>query len=76
VGRRGALGLFEMREAGEMTGTHIVVVEHDDMSGHGRFTDAVMADQEARKILEAVRGDKPPVDLISSGVYAEIPILG
>jgi hypothetical protein len=32
-------------------------------------------DPEARKFFEAVRGEKAPVDLISSGVYAEIPIL-
>jgi hypothetical protein len=67
--------LFELGAAGEMTGTHIAVIEHDDMSGHGRVADAMMTDREARKVLEAVRGEKAPVDVISSGVYTEIPIL-
>jgi hypothetical protein len=67
--------LFEMGAAGEMTGTHIAVIEHNDMSGHGRVADAMTTDRDARKLLEGVRGEKAPVDLISSGVYAEIPIL-
>jgi hypothetical protein len=67
--------LFEMGAAGEMTGTHIAVIEHDDMSAHGRVADAMTTDPEARKVLEAVRGENAPVDMISSGVYAEIPIL-
>ena len=67
--------LFELGAAGEMTGTHIAVIEHEDMSGHGRVADAMMTDQDARKVLEAVRGEKAPVDVISSGVYTEIPIL-
>jgi hypothetical protein len=67
--------LFELGAAGEMTGAHIAVIEHDDMSGHGRVADAMMIDQEARTVLEAVRGEMAPVDVISSGVYVEISIL-
>ncbi len=67
--------LFELGAAGEMTGTHIAVIEHDDMRGHGRVADAMMNDPDARKMLDGVRGEKAPVEVISSGVYAEIPIL-
>jgi hypothetical protein len=67
--------LFELGAAGEMTGTHIAVIEHDDMSGHGRVADAMTTDPDARKMLEAMRGEKAPVDVISSGVYAEIPVM-
>jgi len=67
--------LFEMGAAGDMTGTHIAVIEHDDMRGHGRVADALMTDREAQKLLETVRGEKAPVDLVSSGVYTEFPIL-
>jgi hypothetical protein len=67
--------LFELGAAGEMTGTHIAVIEHDNMSGYGRVADALMTDREAQKVLEAVRGEKAPVEVLSSGVYTEIPIL-
>lgn len=67
--------LFELGAAGEMTGMHIAVIEHDDMGAHGRVADAMTTDQEARKALESIRGEKAPVDVISSGVYTEIPVL-
>jgi hypothetical protein len=67
--------LFELGAAGEATGMHIAVIEHDDMSAHGRVADAMTTDPEARKLLEYLRGEKAPVDVISSGIYAEIPIM-
>jgi hypothetical protein len=67
--------LFEMGAAGEMTGTHIAVIEHDDMRGHGRMTEALTSDREGQKLRETVRGEKAPVELMSSGIYREIPIL-
>ena len=67
--------LFEMGAAGDMTGTHIAVIEHDDMRGYGRVVDALATDREAQKLLETVRGEKAPVDVIASGVYTEIPLL-
>jgi hypothetical protein len=54
---------------------HIAVIEHDDMGAYGRVADAMTTDQEARKALESIRGEKAPVDVISSGVYTEIPVL-
>jgi hypothetical protein len=67
--------LFELGAAGEMTGTYISVFEYDDMRGHGRVADAWMADPEAQKLREQVGGEKAPVEMLSSGVYTEIPIL-
>jgi hypothetical protein len=67
--------LFELGAAGEMTGTYISVFEYDDMRGHGRVADAWMSDAEAQKLREQVGGEKAPVEMLSSGVYSEIPIL-
>jgi hypothetical protein len=67
--------LYEMGAAGDMTGTHIAVIEHDNMGRYGRVVDALMTDREAQKLLETVRGEKAPVEVIASGVYTEIPTL-
>jgi hypothetical protein len=45
------------------------------MRAHGRVADAMSTEPEARKVLEAMRGEKTSVDVISSGVYVEIPLL-
>ena len=47
----------------------------DDMRGQGRGADAWMTDSEAQKLRDQMGGEKAPVDMLSSGVYTEIPIL-
>jgi hypothetical protein len=75
--RGGALGcrLFELMAAGELTGAHVSVIEYESMGDYGRVADAWLIDAEARSVLDAVRGSSPPIDILSSGVYTEIPIL-
>jgi hypothetical protein len=77
TGRFGAsrCRLFELSAAGEMTGTHISVTEYEDMRAYGRVADAWVTDSDAQKLVKDVRSDKAPIDLLSSGVYTEIPIL-
>lgn len=67
--------LFEAGAAGEITGTQIAVVEYDDMRVWGRAADSLATDPDAQKLLNDVRSDKTPADLVSSGLYTEIPIL-
>jgi hypothetical protein len=76
--RGGALGcrLFELMGAGELTGAHVSVIEYESMRDYGRVADAWLTDADARSVTDAVRGSSPPVDILSSGVYTEIPILG
>jgi len=45
------------------------------MRGQGRGADAWMTDSEAQKLRDQMGGEKAPVDMLSSGVYTEIPIL-
>jgi hypothetical protein len=76
-GRYGAsrCRLFQLSAAGEMTGTYLSVIEYADMRAHGRVADAWMSDAEAQKLVKDVQSEKAPVDMLSSGLYTDIPVL-
>jgi hypothetical protein len=51
------------------------VIELPNWKAHGEFSAKLDTDSDWRKFLADVESaDKPPVDMISSAIYAEIPI--
>lgn len=72
----GAVGcrLFELNHAGPQTGLLCAVMEYNSMRDYGLASDAWMANDDARRLVDTMHGDSP-FEPVSSGLYTEVAIL-
>lgn len=72
----GAVGcrLFELNHAGEHSGWLCAVIEYTSMAEFGTAGDAWMVDAAAQRLTATMRATSP-FELVSSGLFKELPLL-
>jgi hypothetical protein len=72
----GAVGcrLFELAHAGPQSGVLCAVTKYNSMQDYGEGSDRMMADGNARRLMERMRKDSP-FEPVSSGLFTEVAIM-